>query len=157
MQLLKFLLFFLQAHSLPIATVEDEELRRATRDIISRNRMLNRVKIHQASRRRNAQRSGENEYLQQIKEMLKNRSTRNLKGLRIPGIIRLGQITHTTALLSVNKFIFLLEIGFIFLAFVTLKKTRHCPLIESLSFPKIKIKFQKMSNPSLENGYFRQL
>ena len=90
MQLLKFFLFLLPALSLPVATVKEEGLRRARRDIISRNRMLNRVKLHQASRSRNSQKIGEEDYLQQIKELLNNRSTRSLRGLRIPGIIRLG-------------------------------------------------------------------
>ena len=43
---------------------------------------------------------------------------------------------------------------------IDLKKTRHCPLEEGLSFHKNKNKisknFKKMSNPILENGCFGQ-
>ena len=91
MQILKFFILLIPVLSLPVdEKVHQKGLRRATRDIISRNRMLNGVKLHQASRSKNAHRIGENEYLQQIKNLLNNRSTRSLRGLKIPEIIRLS-------------------------------------------------------------------
>ena len=60
----KIFLFFLPAPALPEATVEEEDLRRATRD-----QQKSHAQQSEASRSRNFQKIGEEEYLQQIKEI----------------------------------------------------------------------------------------
>jgi len=67
-------------------------------------------------------------------------STRSLKGLRIPGIIRLGLITHTIASFSVKKIIFIFNVFFVRLLKHNLakvncmKKARESYIIFSLHF-----------------------